>query len=104
MKVTKQQVKNIIKEELKKLLLATDELRGPQVMKSGAGWYVGYEYYDDEYDFWGPYDRVTGYYATKEEAEEVLAKILEDEEEVDTRSSVPDESGKYLGSKDDTLH
>ena len=52
-------------------------------MRSGAGFYVGTEYFDDEggpdYSFWGPYDRMTGYYRTKEEAEDVLEKMVKNE-------------------------
>ena len=42
-----------------------------KVLKSAAGYYVG-RLCQDEDGFWMPYDRASGYYATAEEAEEIL--------------------------------
>ena len=45
-----------------------------QVLKSNAGFYLGYFSYLD-----GPIDRVSSYYATKEEASIMLKAIIENE-------------------------
>ena len=45
-----------------------------QVLKSNAGFYIGYFSYLD-----GPIDRVSSYYATKEEASIMLKAIIENE-------------------------
>ena len=44
----------------------------PKVMESGAGFYIGesyIEYHSDGHSHEGPYGRLSGYYATYEEAE-----------------------------------
>lgn len=40
-----------------------------KVMKSGAGYYIGRSYWDEDYGFDGPYSRESGYYATAEYAQ-----------------------------------
>ena len=54
-------------------------ISAPMVMESGAGFYIGESYIEYEYDsngnvhsHEGPYDRLSSYYATKEEAEKDL--------------------------------
>lgn len=47
------------------------------VMCSAAGWYIGTTYYDEEMKGWFPYDRYTGYFRTKEEAEKLLPSYQE---------------------------
>ena len=47
------------------------------VMKSAAGYYLGYTYFDEECQCWFPYDRESHYMATKEEAEAELINNLE---------------------------
>jgi hypothetical protein len=45
-----------------------------KVLKSNAGYYVGHEGIetpeglDQEFGYWAPYDRISGYYATREAA------------------------------------
>jgi hypothetical protein len=39
-----------------------------KVLKSAAGYYIGYLYYDEDMKGWFPYDRLSGYYVTKEDA------------------------------------
>jgi len=51
----------------------------PKVMESGAGFYIGESYLEyplDEYSWEGPYSRLSGYYATKEEAEKELKNMI----------------------------
>lgn len=45
-----------------------DKVSDLQVMQSGAGWYIGRSYWDEEFEFEGPYSRESGYYATEHEA------------------------------------
>lgn len=55
--------------------MSTEEklrISDPLVMKSAAGYYVGLQYLEEEFQAWLPYDRLTDYYATKEEAEIAL--------------------------------
>ena len=47
-----------------------------QVMRSGAGWYIGRSYIDENYpDLPMPYSRESGYFASEQEAEEALSSI-----------------------------
>lgn len=47
-----------------------------KVMRSGAGWYVGRSYIDEEYpNLPMPYSRDSGYYSSEKEAEEALSSI-----------------------------
>lgn len=45
-----------------------------QVLRSNAGYYVGHEYLEcpeelgAEFCYWAPFDRISGYYATREAA------------------------------------
>ena len=43
------------------------------VMKSAAGYYLGYTYFDEERQCWFPYDRESHYMGSKEEAEVALS-------------------------------
>lgn len=55
--------------------MSTEEklrISDPLVMKSAAGYYVGLQYLEEEFQAWLPYDRLTDYYATKMEAEIAL--------------------------------
>lgn len=45
---------------------------GPQVMRSNAGYYIGYGCIDPEYGWEEPYSRESGYYRTREDAEQDL--------------------------------
>ena len=46
----------------------------PEVMQSGAGWYIGETYWSPEWDgSVGPYDRISSYYDTEAEAVAALA-------------------------------
>jgi len=87
---------------LEEEILEEEQLRGPQVMVSAAGYYVGYEYYDEEFGFWGPYDRVTGYYASEGEAQAALEDVMAGD--METRSSAMGQSGDYIGDRGSTLH
>lgn len=82
------------------------ELRGPMVMQSGGGYYVGYESKDymddpdivapeDDPGFWVPHDKVAGYYSTREEAEMALDRVIAGD--LKTQSVVPGHSGDYIG-------
>jgi len=44
-----------------------------QVLKSGAGWYIGTLIRDEEFNADMPNCRVSGYYRSREEAQEALA-------------------------------
>ena len=51
-----------------------------QVMKSAAGYYIGrtcVERTEEGWEYPAPYDRVSGYYATEEEAKKDLPKYKE---------------------------
>lgn len=50
-----------------------DEVSGPLVMRSPAGYYVGLEYLDKEIGAWLPYDRLTGYFKHEYQAKKELA-------------------------------
>lgn len=51
----------------------------PHAMMSAAGWYVGESYWDLKFGgFEGPYNRLSGYYATREEVEKILPTFMED--------------------------
>lgn len=53
------------------------------VMKSAAGYYIGrtsVERTEEGWEYPAPYDRVSGYYATEEEAEKDLRKYKEIQE------------------------
>lgn len=42
-----------------------------KVLRSAAGYYIGHEYEDTDFGdaIWMPYDRISGYYATRAQAE-----------------------------------
>lgn len=42
------------------------------ILKSMAGYYIGRTYWDDEFEFEGPYSRESEYYPTAEDAEAAL--------------------------------
>lgn len=45
------------------------ELLSPlKVLQSAAGYYIGQLYFDRDMEVWLPYDRVSGYYVTKQDA------------------------------------
>lgn len=46
-----------------------DTISETKVLRSNAGYYIGHEYQDREFDAWMPYDRISGYYASSEAAE-----------------------------------
>ena len=47
-----------------------------KVMKSPAGYYVGKEYYDDDFNDWLPYSRNSDYYSSQKEAKRLLDMII----------------------------
>jgi hypothetical protein len=54
-----------------------------KVLHSNAGYYIGHEYYDEEMQMWCPYDRITGYYPTRQEADDAMdicRQVMSDEE------------------------
>jgi len=51
------------------------KLSNLQPMKSGAGWYAGYLYFNDEFQCWLPYDRESHYMASKEEVEKYIGSL-----------------------------
>ncbi len=48
-----------------------------QPMKSGAGWYAGTLYFDEEFQCWLPYDRESHYMATREEVKQYIKDLSE---------------------------
>ena len=46
-----------------------------QVLRSGAGWYVGTLFWDAEYEFWDAGSRDSDYFGSKEEAERFLEVV-----------------------------
>lgn len=71
-----------------------DSVIGPQVMKSAAGYYIGYsckenwaEPGEEPQIFEVPYSRESGYFATREEAEAVLPTFVEPGESPYERST-----------------
>ena len=49
-----------------------EKISDNKVMKSAAGFYVGREYFDEDCQCWLPYDRQSGYWKTRESAENKL--------------------------------
>lgn len=49
-----------------------------QVLMSNAGYYIGHTYHDTEFDAWLPYDRISGYFPTREHAQKVLDTYKEE--------------------------
>ena len=47
-----------------------------RVLKSAAGYYVGREYWDTEFNYWGPYERESGYYPDAESAQPTLLHCI----------------------------
>ena len=47
-----------------------------KVMKSQAGYYVGREFYDDDFNAWMPYSRNSDYYASKKGAKKLLDLLI----------------------------
>ncbi len=47
-------------------------VRGPKVMRSAAGFYVGYGYFDPEWGWEEPYSRESGYFRTESDAQAAL--------------------------------
>ena len=111
MKLNKKVLKKVVSEELSEMFSVSEadrplELRGPMVMQSGGGYYVGYESKDymddpdivapeDDPGFWVPHDRVTAYYSTREEADMALEKVKA--HDLKTQSVIPGHSGDYIG-------
>lgn len=64
---------NDIHIQLKEGWYKADYISETKVLHSNAGYYIGHEYKDRDFDAWLPYDRISGYYATREAAEAELA-------------------------------
>ena len=47
-----------------------------RVLKSAAGYYVGREYWDTEFNYWGPYERESGYFPDPESAQPTLLHCI----------------------------
>lgn len=56
----------------------SDNISELQVLKSAAGYYIGYLYFDTDMRVWLPYDRISGYYVTKEDAAQDLPSFIEE--------------------------
>ena len=55
-----------------------DQISEIKVLKSAAGYYIGYLYFDKDMKVWLPYDRLSGYYVTKEDASQDLPSFMEE--------------------------
>jgi len=53
-----------------------DTISEYRVLKSAAGYYVGREYFELEGRYWGPYERITGYYPTADAAGPALRDYI----------------------------
>jgi hypothetical protein len=53
------------------------EISELKVLESRAGYYVGREMYNEDYEKWFPYIRVSGYTMDKEQAQSILQDALE---------------------------
>ena len=47
-----------------------------KIMKSGAGWYLGSECFEEGNMFWHPYDRMSDYYYSKWEATSAFSNTM----------------------------
>jgi len=56
----------------------SEKISEVKILKSAAGYYIGYLYFDTDMKVWLPYDRISGYYATKEDAAEDLPSFIEE--------------------------
>jgi hypothetical protein len=52
--------------------MAKEQISELQPMKSGAGWYAGTLYLNEEFNCWLPYDRESHYMASEEEVIEYI--------------------------------
>lgn len=52
------------------------DIKGPMVMHSTAGYYIGFEIFDHDYGFAEPYSRESGYFSTREAAEKALPNYI----------------------------
>jgi hypothetical protein len=55
-----------------------DQISEVKILKSVAGYYIGYLYFDKDMNAWLPYDRISGYYVTKEDAAQDLPSFTEE--------------------------
>lgn len=55
-----------------------EQISEVKVLKSAAGYYIGHLYFDTDMKVWLPYDRLSGYYATKEDAAQDLPSFIEE--------------------------
>jgi|TARA_R110002050_G_scaffold171219_1_gene303258 hypothetical protein len=53
------------------MMISNMRITEPEVMQSAAGYYVG-EYYEEEDGMFGPYSRLSEYFATAKQAEAYL--------------------------------
>lgn len=51
---------------------AEETLDGPKVLKSAAGYYIGYLYWDVECEAWLPWSRDSIYFPTEQSAQDYL--------------------------------
>jgi hypothetical protein len=56
----------------------SEKISEVKVLKSAAGYYIGHLYLDNDMKVWLPYDRLSGYYVTKEDAAEDLPSFIEE--------------------------
>tara|TARA_R110001583_G_scaffold191194_2_gene356107 strand:- start:1073 stop:1276 length:204 start_codon:yes stop_codon:yes gene_type:complete len=61
------------------MMISNTRITEPEVMQSAAGYYVG-EYYEEEDGMFGPYSRLSGYFATAKQAEAYLRGLHYDED------------------------
>ena len=54
--------------------IGPDAVSTLMVLQSAAGYYIGRTYWDDEFEFEGPYSRESGYYPTQDAAAAALNK------------------------------
>lgn len=68
---------------------------GPKVLKSAAGYYIGREIIEGDTAY--PYDRLSGYYNSEEEAREALLRALKEykNERVEGLMSLTEINRKY---------
>ena len=54
-----------------------DTISEIKILKSAAGYYIGYLYFDTDMRVWLPYDRLSNYYKTKEDASKELPLYID---------------------------
>jgi len=50
-----------------------------RVLRSAAGWYIGEVYWDEDLEYWLPWDRTTGYFRDEEMAVSALIPFIYDQ-------------------------